>query len=75
MNQNQIQDYAGRFAAQTVQADPPTWVEPTDHHLARVLGVELQYDECTDIRHRFLRTYSDGGYGPMLAGRQIDYRG
>ena len=55
MSQNQIQSYADSFAAQTVQADPPTWVEPTDHHIARVLGVELQYDECSDIRHTFLR--------------------
>lgn len=75
-HQKRISAYAAKFAAETVSAEPAEWVEPTSHHLARILAGCVRpprYDELSAIRDEFLHQYSNGGYGPQLPNRRMTY--
>lgn len=70
--------YAAKFAAQSVCAEPPVWIEPTVHNLERELAGCVRppkAHELTAIAQEFLRSYSAGDYGPQLPGRRMTYHG
>lgn len=73
-----MRKYAAKFAAESVSAEPARWIEPTNHHLARVLAGCVRpphEDELYQIREAFLTAYSAGEYGPQLSERRMTYHG
>lgn len=68
--------YAAKFAAETVSAEPPRWVEPTHCNLEKILSQCARVpkeSELAAIRDQFLHGYSRGEYGPQLPSRRMTY--
>lgn len=74
--QERISRYAAKYAAETVSAEPPEWVEPTHRNIEKLLSGCVRppaEDELHDIQVEFFATYSHGGYGPQLPERRLTY--